>query len=381
MGKKIEILVVDDSAFMRKAITRIIESDEAFKVTATASHGLEALDMLPQYDPDVVTLDVEMPKMNGLETLKEIRKKGFDVPVVIVSSITLFGSDMSIRCLEAGAFDIVRKPESYVSMDIHNIASDLIKKLKAAADISPSRKKRRLFQTQSKRPSPDTDISKAKPSPKPPPKSRVITPRRKPVKVGILGQQVITIGSSTGGPVALQQILTKIPENIPAGIVVVQHMPPGNFIHSLAERLNSYCEIEIRVAREGDIIEDGVALIGDIGKHIVFEKWINTFKIHLTSIPRDARHFPSADVLFQSAGDIIGSRNISCILTGMGSDGAKGLASVFANGGYSIAESEETCVVYGMPRSAVEAGVINEIAPLYRIPQVLLKVLDNRSVG
>lgn len=378
MGNKIEILVVDDSAFMRKAITRIIESDEAFEVTATASHGLEALNMLPEYDPDVVTLDVEMPKMNGLETLKEMRKKGFDVPVVIVSSITRFGSDMSIRCLEAGAFDIVRKPESYVSMDIHNIASDLVKKLKAAADISPSRKKRRLFQT---KPTPPTsDTTKAQPSPKPTPKSRVITPQRKPVKVGILGQQVITIGSSTGGPVALQKILTQLPGDIPAGIVVVQHMPPGNFIHSLSERLNSYCEIEVRVAREGDIVEDGVALIGDIGKHIVFEKWINTFKIHLTSLPRDARHFPSADVLFQSAGDVIGSRNISCILTGMGSDGAKGLSSVYANGGYSIAESEETCVVYGMPRSAVEAGVINEIAPLYKIPQVLLNVLGKKML-
>ncbi len=360
--RKVKVLVVDDSAFMLKAIPRIIESDDAFKVVATANDGVEALKMIKRHRPEVITLDVEMPKMNGVETLKEIRKQGFLTPVIMVSSITRFGADIAIRCLEAGAFDIVRKPESYVSMDIHKISRSLISKLKAAVNISSENG---LTTTT---PSSFREELKAK-------KPKLVLAKSKTKATG--GQKVITIGSSTGGPSALQKILSRIPADIGAGLVIVQHMPEGNFIQSLAERLDAHSAIDLRVAKDGDIIQDGVAFIAKIGKHVVFEQWNNTYKIHLTRPTKDNPHCPSADALFKSAGEVIGSRNISCILTGMGSDGARGLEYVYKNGGYIVAEAEESCVVYGMPRSAVETGYVNKISTLDKIPNVLLKTLNS----
>lgn len=380
---KTSVLVVDDSAFMRKALKRIIESDEQFEVIGVARDGNEALELIPQLKPTVVTLDVEMPHKNGLETLRELRAQGVKTPVIVVSSITRFGSDMAIRCLEAGAFDIVRKPESYVSMDIHQISGDLVSKLKAATRTRHprfgdfGRRQERTpepggfptmapFQKAKERttrahPEPETDHHHHK--------------RQAHARSSLFGQRVITIGSSTGGPVALQRVLTALPDDLPSAIVMVQHMPPGDFIFSLADRLRAHSPFDVRVAKDSEILSDGVVRIGPIGKHIIFERVGQTYRLRLVSTPRDMLHCPSIDVLFESAGQVIGSRNISCILTGMGSDGTHGLSFVHKNKGYIIAEAEETCVVYGMPRSAVEAGYVNEIAPLTRIPQILQSLI------
>ncbi len=360
--KKIKVLIVDDSAFMRKALTRIIQRDESFVVVATARDGLEALEMIQQHRPHVITLDVEMPRMDGLATLTEIRQRGILTPVIVVSSVTKFGSDIAIRCLEAGALEIVCKPESYVSMNIHEISSDLIWKLKAVTQIRP--KGTTVASTPTKLRDKLKQIGKVK---KHKPKTHV--------KSSLLGQRVVTIGSSTGGPVALQKILSKLPADFPAAIVVVQHMPPGNFIYSLADRLNTYTPLEVKVAKEGDYVKNGLALMAPIGNHVVFQQSDGTYMIHLTPYPADMLHCPSVDVLFESAGKVIGSQNVSCVLTGMGADGAKGIEHVQQNKGYIIAEAEETCVVFGMPRCAMETGYVNEITPLFKIPHVLMNLI------
>jgi len=339
----------------------MIESDSDFCVIATAGDGVDALDILSRHTADIITLDVEMPRMDGLETLRQFRKRGISTPVVVVSSVTRIGSQIAVQCLEAGAIDIVRKPESYVSMDIHKISADLIWKLKAATQA------KNPFTIFSRLNHLEIDQPQKKPLTQPP------DFKLEAFRVGM--QRVITIGSSTGGPLALQTILSKLPSNLPAGLVIVQHMPPGNFIYSLADRLKSYTSLEVRVAVEGDEIKNGLALIAPIGKHTIFRPFRQTYKIQLTRFPKNLLHCPAADVLFESAGKVIGSRNISCILTGMGADGSQGLEHVHQNRGYTIAESEETCVVYGMPRSAVEAGVVDKSLPIHKIAQKLQKLL------
>lgn len=367
--RPIKVLVVDDSAFMRKAITRIIENDETFQVIATASNGDELLTLLDRYEPHVITLDVEMPQRDGLSTLIELRKRGIRIPVIIVSSITRQGSDFAIKCLSEGAFDIVRKPESYVSMDIHKISADLISKLKAATQARP--RAVGFFDRPIKPISEDRDIKITYTRP------TISDAIRKPYSVG---QKIVTIGTSTGGPMTLQKVLSALPKEFPAGLAIVQHMPPGNFIYSLADRLNSYSDLNIRVAEEGEYIQNGVALLAPIGKHMIFERTKDGFIVRLTAFPSDSLHRPSADMLFQSAGTVFGPRNISVVLTGMGADGTKGLPYVAQGKGHIIAEAEESCVVYGMPRSAVETGFVNKVLVLEKIASYLVQFLDSKPI-
>lgn len=356
MENKIRVLVVDDSAFMRKAITRMIQSDKSFEVMGTASNGQEALERIAVEKPDIVTMDVEMPKMNGLETLKVITAN-YQIPVIIVCSVSKSGSDLAIRCLESGAIDIVRKPESYVSMNILDISTDLIQKLKTASHI------------QSK----ETSVSSLADSTGSFSNSKIYA---LPTKISDDSLRIVTIGSSTGGPMALHKILSHIPADLPAAIVIVQHMPPGNFIESLANRLDKYSSFRVRMAQDGDVLYSGLALLGPIGNHVTLEKFNGSYRIRLTRSLENTQHCPSIDVLFQSAGEVVGSNNISCVLTGMGSDGTRGLESVHRHGGFVIAESEESCVVYGMPRSAIEAGFVKEILPIKDIPMALRRLVN-----
>lgn len=365
--QKKKVIVVDDSAFMRKAITRMIHSDPAFEVTATARDGFEALQLIMDSRPDVLTLDVEMPKMNGLETMSRIHEMYPFLPVIIVSSIARAGSDLAVQCLEAGAFEIVCKPESYVSMNILDISHDLLNKLRAAVNLKPPKSFR------------DDDSGAGELEPFGPVISHGRPQADTDAMSGMAGETVITIGSSTGGPVALQKLLSRFPPDIPAGFVIVQHMPPGGFIYSLADRLNANTQLAVKVAEEGDIIKPGHAYLGPIGKHLIIIPEASGFSLSLSVTPKGLLHCPSVDVLFQSAGETVGPKNISCILTGMGSDGTKGLEWVFKNNGYVIAESEESCVVYGMPRSAVEAGFVHESASIHKIPDILMSRLRYRA--
>lgn len=352
------VLVTDDSAFMRKALKRMIESDEVFRVVGAATDGIETLDRIEEFNPDVLTLDVEMPKRNGLDTLKEIRKVRPFLPVLMVSSITRAGSDIAIRCLEEGAFDIVCKPESYVSMNINEISGDLIQKLRAAVRLPIMEPKSNLLLSEKMTPAFDW------------PAVNSLKPRH------ISGnQRVIAIGTSTGGPVALQKLLPQFPKDFPAGFLVVQHMPPGSFIYSLAERLNSLCEIEVKIAEEGEEIQNGLVLIAPIGRHMIVNQRGATFYVTFREDRHNGFHCPSVDELFHSVGEIFGKNGTACILTGMGSDGIRGVPYVYNGGGHVIAESEESCVVYGMPRSAVEAGYVHTVTPLSGLAAILKRQL------
>lgn len=362
--QKKKVLVVDDSAFMRKAITRMIHSDPAFEVMATAKDGYEALQLIMDTRPDVVTLDVEMPKMNGLETMIRIHELYPFLPVIIVSSIARSGTDLAIQCLEAGAYEIVCKPESYVAMNILEISHDLLSKLRAAVNLKPARSEMAVGYDE-----------------KPPLEYEpIVLPEKTLPELSspeaISHDFVVTIGASTGGPVALQKLFSAFPPDIPAAFVVVQHMPPGGFIHSLADRLNSQTPLKVKVAEEGDLIRNGHVYIGPIGKHLILIPHPQGYALSLSFLPKGLLHCPAVDVLFRSAGEVVGHKNISCILTGMGYDGTKGLEWVFNNQGYVIAESEESCVVYGMPRSAVEAGLVHETAPIHKIPDILMNRLQ-----
>lgn len=341
------VMVVDDSAFMRKALTRIVESDSNFRVVATARNGLEAIDALDVAHPDVITLDVEMPRLNGLETLHRIRARR-SIPVLMVSSVTRSVSALAIQCLEAGALEIVPKPERLVSMDIPTIAGDLLMKLRAAVGIDGV-----------------GGVSMANiPSAAPElPENR-------------LPQCLVTIGSSTGGPVALQRVLSRLPADLAAGVVIVQHMPAGSFIHSLAERLDSNSALSVRVAQHHDTVKDGVVLIAETGRHIRLRRKEDQIVVELTAAPSDTLHRPSIDVLFQSAGDVAGRNNISVILTGMGADGSVGLQTVRRHGGHIIAESEKTSVIFGMPRVAIESGIVDRIADIDEVPDRILERLE-----
>lgn len=357
-----KVLITDDSAFMRKALTRMIETDEAFKVVSVATDGIEALDRIEEFNPDVLTLDVEMPKRNGLDTLKEIRKVRPFLPVIMVSSITRAGSDIAIQCLEEGAFDIVCKPESYVSMNINEISSDLIRKLRAAVRLPAFEFKPDLQPT-------GDNMNSAFDWP-------TIDGYSLPQDVSGT-QRVIAIGTSTGGPVALQKLLPQFPKDFPAGFLVVQHMPPGSFIHSLAERLNSLCEIEVKIAEEGDRIQNGLALIAPIGRHMIVKRRGSFYYVAFRDNQYNGFHCPSVDELFHSVGEAFGINCTACILTGMGSDGIRGVPYIFKSGGHVIAEAEETCVVYGMPRTVVEAGMAHETIPLYNISRTLINKYSN----
>lgn len=346
---KIRVLVVDDSVFMRKIISDLIREDERFEVIDTAKNGLEAVEKTVRLVPDVVTLDIEMPQMNGLDALKRIMTER-PVPVVMLSSLTEEGAKETIEALELGAFDFVRKPSGSISLDLFKVKELLLEKLAAAV--------------QSRIP------STPRPS-APKPEARTIAPepaKKKPwPSVPSRIDQVVAIGTSTGGPRALQQLVPALPETFPAPVLIVQHMPP-NFTKSLAHRLDATSRIRVVEAEDGNRLHNGVAYIAPGGWHMVVKKDDIGYKVRLTKDDPVGGHRPSVDRLFESLLPFRDLKRHIVLLTGMGSDGAKGMQALKQAGAVStIAESSETCVVYGMPRSAVELGCVMHELPLHRI--------------
>jgi len=354
------ILVVDDSAFMRKLVSDMIKSDERFTVIGTASNGREAVDAVKRLRPDALTMDVEMPVMSGLEALSIIMQE-VPTPTVMLSSATFDGADAAIRSLELGAFDFVAKPSGPISMDVYNVKESLISTLMAAVERSNAKVANRLAMLPVER-------SGIVPAAKPPPVKKV--------------KRLVAIGTSTGGPRALQQVLTQLPGNFPAPVLIVQHMPPG-FTRSLAARLDSLCEIQVTEAAEGMALKPGVAYIAPGGYHMTLRKVAGAYKLHLSNEePPVHGHRPSVDVLFQSLADFPELDRTVALLTGMGSDGAKGMKLLYDQGvRRTIAESESSCIVYGMPRSAVELGCVRSCIPLQEIAeQIMRDVAENGEV-
>ncbi len=352
---QIRILVVDDSAFMRKALTMMLESDPMMKVIGTARDGEEGVEKVRHLKPDLVTMDIEMPRMDGLAALRQIMASN-PVPVMMVSSLTTDGARATLDALDLGAVDFIPKALSYVSLDIVKIKDELLAKIK---DIV--RRKAILMSRyhlrNSNRSAGGANASQPLPAPRPESGSaRSLRKRDHHV-------DIVVIGSSTGGPPALQEIIPRLPRNFPVGILIAQHMPP-TFTASLAERLDGLSQVSVREAKTGDPVEAGSVLIAPGGQHMTLRKYGARASVAISPEPAETLYHPCVDVTMNSVAAAYARSTLGVILTGMGNNGVEGLRTIKEKGGQVIAQNEQTCVVYGMPRAAVEAGVADIIVPI-----------------
>ena len=375
-SKKSKLLIVDDSAFMRKLISDFFIDNPKVDVVGTARNGKDALKKIQQLSPDVVTMDVEMPEMNGLDALKEIMQS-CPVPVVMLSSTTKRGAENTVIAMEHGAVDFVAKTSGTISLDLHKIKDELVHKVEQAAQVPIAKLKKPIG---TKLPKIETPTQLATTNRK----KMIATPVvEKPIVMGIkapvwnnLSKKIVLIGTSTGGPRALQEVITKIPKTIAAPILIVQHMPPG-FTKSLATRLDQLSEIHVKEAEHGDILQNGTAYIAPGGFHMKLKKVGSAYAISLDQEePPRSGHRPSVDVMFESACQFNDLDKIAVIMTGMGYDGSKGLVQLKNSGNVlSIAESQQTCIVYGMPKAAVETQLVDEIADVDDIAHTIMKYM------
>ncbi len=378
----IRVLVVDDSALMRQLLPKLLTTDPAIEVVGTAVDGDFALCKVEALHPDVVTLDLDMPRMDGFTVLKRLLRD-HRIPVLIVSSLSRHGAEATVRALELGAVDVVAKPQGLVSRRLGEIAAELTAKVHAAAALPPHHP---LFA----RVVPG-EVSDA------PPFERTTGPVSAPVpargKVGPAGpvpakdaraaardgpaaERVVVIGVSTGGPYALTELLPRLPADFPAAVAVVQHMPPG-FTEPLAARLNSLSAITVLEAADGVRLVPGLALVAPGDRHLRLRRAGRGAEAALSDGPPVNGHRPSADVLFESAAAVFGARGVGLVMTGMGSDGAEGLARIRLAGGRTLAQDAASCVVNGMPRAAVARGVVERIVALADLPAVLVRLVTD----
>jgi two-component system chemotaxis response regulator CheB len=332
-GMKIRVLVVDDSALMRKLIPQILEADPTIEVVGTAMDGNFCLKKIEELQPNVVTLDLEMPGMNGIDTLKEIMRSN-PLPVIVVSSHSTDGASVTLKALGLGAFDFVTKPRD-ASAHMVETATELIAKIHAAASCKVVR----------------PGILRRTPAPE------------KSSAVKAAPSKLVAIGISTGGPQALEFLLAQLPADFPGAIVIVQHMPEG-FTEMFAHRLDELCSLRVKEAQSGDALQAGRVLICPGSRHIRVKRLPMGDIIVLSDDARVNGHRPSVDVLFNSAAEEFGSQAIAVLMTGMGDDGAQGLGAVKKAGGMTIAQSEESCVVFGMPKAAIERGYATRVVAL-----------------
>ncbi len=362
MMKKVNVLVVDDSAFMRKMISNILEDHARLHVIDTARNGQDALEKIKQHQPDVITLDIEMPVMDGIAALKEIMAND-PRPVVMLSSLTREGADKTLESMEFGAVDFIPKPSGSISLNIQDIEDEIISKVLEAAEVEVKTLKRDM---------PALPIKKLVPRPE-----RASTRPTKP-----LGDQpdpfkkIVAIGTSTGGPRALQQVITQLPEDLKAPVVVVQHMPPG-FTKSLADRLNQLSKVTVKEAEDGDMLHPGVCYIAPGGFQMRVKKSSKGFRVSISKEENRNGHQPAVDVLFESLAELKGMELISVIMTGMGSDGTNGMIQMKEQHPFtqSISESKETCVVYGMPQAAEKTKLVDFVEPLTLISERIVKLV------
>jgi two-component system chemotaxis response regulator CheB len=369
-GDRISVLICDDSALMRNLIGRIIESSSDLVVAGKAMNGKFALEKIPRLDPDVMILDLEMLEMNGIEFLKERKRLGIEVPVVILSSLARRGAQITMEALALGASDFIMKPSGSVSEDIHTIGEHIIETVRAYG----SKYKRQRKGGTIPRPEPvetvkppvlERRIEKPEPAYELPARQRDQFPKplppseRKPS-----GQiEIVAIGISTGGPNALREVFAHIDKDLPVPVVVVQHMPAG-FTAEFAKSLDRICPLEVKEAEEGDILSPGRILIAPGHSHVEVEKRRLAAVVHLSQAEQMNGHRPSADVLFASVSKEYGNTALAVIMTGMGRDGAREIGSIYNGGGITIGQDEHSCVVYGMPKVAIENGYIQHIVSL-----------------
>ncbi|MGG2053547.1 chemotaxis response regulator protein-glutamate methylesterase [Lysinibacillus pakistanensis] len=378
---KSKLLVVDDSAFMRKLISDFFVGNTKVEVVGTARNGKDAIKKIQSLRPTVVTMDIEMPEMNGLDALKEIMTI-CPVPVVMLSSTTQRGAENALSAIEFGAVDFVAKPSGTISLDLHKIQTELVHKVEQASLVPISKLKKPSGSKRQQEPALNVStIRKDSPN-----EGKIGSPVNiSPTRVELsrsrmewnkIGRKIVLIGTSTGGPRALQEVITKIPKTIQAPILIVQHMPAG-FTKSLATRLDQLSEITVKEAEQGDILQNGVAYIAPGGYHLKLRKVGTSFGIVLDSNePPRSGHRPSVDVMFEDVSQWKDFDKVAVIMTGMGQDGSNGLKVLKSTGNViAIAESAETCIVYGMPKAAVETQLVDEVADVDDIAQTIMKYL------
>jgi len=348
LDKVIKVLIVDDSAYIRKVIKEILSKSPFIEVVGTAINGKEALEKVEDLNPDVVTLDLIMPEMDGISFLMEQMKRK-PIPIVVCSIASETG-ELALKALELGAIDFVQKPTALATEKVYEISDELIEKIKAASLVNLAE-------------------VKASKEIKPPKKLEFERP------IVETNYDIICIGVSTGGPQALKSIIPLLPKEFPIPIAIVLHMPLG-YTELYAEKLNDISELYVVEAKEGEELVPGKVILAQAGKHLYLKKnFDNKVIAHLDLKPFDSLHRPSVDVLFKSAASLFGKRTLGIVLTGMGSDGKEGAAAIKFNEGTIITESEKTCVVYGMPRSVFEAGLSDKSVPLYEIVNTIKEMI------
>ncbi|MFA7535799.1 MAG: chemotaxis response regulator protein-glutamate methylesterase [Desulfuromonadales bacterium] len=349
-NRSVRVLVIDDSAYNRRTIIKMLEQIPEVEVIAYASNGEEGLRKFIDLKPDLITLDLEMPRMDGFTLLRIVMQRR-PTPIIIVSARA--EDENVFRALELGAAEFVAKPSARISPDLFNIQQDLLQKVREVARMDM----RKI-------------VARSLPGGTP-----TITSSSAPALSRTADKKFsqVVIGSSTGGPPALQAIFSAIREPLPIGFAVSQHMPPG-FTRAFAERLNKFTAIEVREAESGDRILPGLALIAPGGKNLVFRRTGDEIVARIVDPPPAQRYVPSVDVMFESASEVFGEKTVGVVLTGMGNDGASGVVQIKDNGGMVIAEAEESSVVFGMPKEAIATGRVDKIVPLPLVSREILRL-------
>lgn len=352
MADKIKVMIVDDSAVVRQTLTKLLESDKSIEVIGSASDPFVAAKKLQKEVPDVITLDVEMPRMDGITFLKKIMTQ-HPIPVVIISTLTTKGTTTALKALELGAVEVIAKPKVNTKKFLEETKIRLCDIIKASAAVSVKRK--RVIPVAEPRYSADAVLKNRRS------RSMLRTTER-----------VIVIGASTGGTEALREILIAMPLDCP-GIVIVQHMPE-QFTKQFAKRLNELCRITVKEAEDGETVLRGQAIIAQGNRHILLKRSGARYYVQLKDGPLVNRHRPSVDVLFRSSAQYAGANVTGVIMTGMGDDGASGLLEIKDAGGTTIAQDEKSCVVFGMPKEAIKLNAAQKVLTLQDIPKSILKV-------